>query len=280
MPGKNIYFYEVSSELTLTNHGDNFNLRLHEIFSYCFPRPGSYDSESSRVTYDIIKSTDKCLFGKYSRRKNISPSSMMQERELETNATGPVGMDATKQLENFTYFLLDYNKKILAEIFNSYLPRIEKVLPESVKEMHNELSSIIITPYKASREELNKRIKNVDQIVSVSASFKRTEEQNVIRSLEEELGCEAEWYSIKMKLNFRKPSIIDNLLGLSEKVETNSVVVHTINEAGLEEPLDLVKMLIVKKATLELTDDMVFNHNLIYAALSQNLNAFARTYLS
>ena len=127
---KIIKFYVLNPEPCWTANGLNsndINQSTYAIFKSAFPQIDFYDMifEKKKLFFDIKKYDSQKMFGTCSIDETIRPTNFMQKRNKFTKEATPyTTIGNEEQLEEYTFFYIDFANNRMAVIANKKISKI------------------------------------------------------------------------------------------------------------------------------------------------------------
>lgn len=277
---KRLYFYKANIPPSIKILSTKAQDRLLECFSCsCDKNDGStpqyisFDlKKDTQYTFEILNFTNDYIFGKYCKAESITTTSLKQTRDLKTQNTKPFELNINQQLENYTFFYIDFKTQYICSINNRNLAGINKTLPALIYHIHSNLVNLSVTPLSIKDIKgyigLQKKISKIDlSFISVDTDYMRNVDDIV--NATDDINTLNVSFTLKQNNSHFIENIIERLPVLKKKYKKIALTYE--NDDGLEDFVDVLNALYTKKVSIKITDNLVKNPNSIRQILCDEI---------
>lgn len=275
---RNINCYKIDLEpFDLNNHGDVCGISIEEFINNLdLEKEILVTSKNDNEHYLLpLVHEDNYLFGRFSNKTNLSnsPQSILYRNDE------PEDNKENYDIENFSYFLIDYKNLFVVSMTGKDIPKCNNLLVNwlnsNIKEYYK---SICIVPYIT--KDISKAISTNSLLKSVDIKYADEDVHSgmdpTYKELEETLSgkIKSQKTTIVFKRNTKTTSVKNFFEQLKDKckgakeLKVNFASSDDINK----QVVDLINNTITKKIPIEIDEDEIFDEDKIFNLLKENLN--------
>lgn len=236
-------------------------MQTYQIFLKAFPEINYYEHEYNGEKYgiDIIEMTTQYLFASCSVSNNITPTSFMQIRNVETKQREPFNID---NLEKYTYLLLEFCSNRMVVMSGKGLSKITEVIVNFMNINTGGLSDIAILAEKI--EDFDKNAKRFSKISDIEFKVSGVSTDYVPDVQSALAGLSVESYTIKVKIAEKTKDLFSNLRHLKDSnSKIKGIKAHGKNEHNIDDIIDYFSTQFTKTIPIDVNNDSALNQDYI-----------------
>lgn len=265
---KTIYFYKLHLDKGLFLQNDN-----KYFISKTFKQGDSYPVKENRII-DILEVSDSYVFGSIGKFETPSKLALKRLRNPNTYETVKSLGKLQEILEDFTYFLIGNNFRDVVVLNNSNAPTLNSTLAKLLKKQCQELNNAYFSPVPIT--DLKGKLNSFTEILKVSFATEHTEHYGFIPSIAEiqnlsEDAIDKVTISLCLKSEIGNKKFIDALCESKYEGYSSFKVSGIPKDNNLLETIDLIRKILTKKVSIEITNDTLTNNEKIKQILLNEL---------
>lgn len=274
---KTVYFYDLQVFLAQKKKDrDTANEPvtgeiLKRIIEKAFKMDSTIIDES--IFLDRYTLNDRFFFGSIGKVKDMSLNPLARVRNEGDLSTKPI--QPGTNFEHFTYFLIEFETARVAMLHSSDAPALKRHLCHYLYNCFEINIDNVRMPVITI--DLEKKILNwtsVSKVVMAVSPQSKLGNQMIGFSQMEKIS-ETHADAVKLEIKLSRTAVTDELVEMLSKVDPSdyeSFKLYGDDKNELHDSYDLVEKLLIKKASLILSDDRLSNRTTVFNELTKTLH--------
>lgn len=233
-----------------------------------FTAVGIYDidCEGTQYRFQIDEITNEYIFGLFIKPEKDARETLAQTqiRDTTTNTVAPLEIPSNSELERYTFFLIDYDKRIMVIMSGSYSASIQKALEIS---LNNDSYHISVLPFAVqnTKEYIKKINKNLKvDFITTGGEFETLSDLSSLNQL-------ATKRTVSMHIKKGKEKEATDLIASLNSQKYESVKLAGVIDEDTKIIIDLVKKTLTRSSSIEAEDYSTNNAEVIKMLLREQI---------
>lgn len=225
------------------------------------------------IFLDKYTLNDRFFFGSIGKEKDMALNPLARVRNEDGRTTKPI-LPGTN-FEHFTYFLIEFETARVAVLYSSEAPALKMHLCHFLhNNMNLNLDSVRMPIIVIDLEKKLLEWNNITK-VSIAVSPQSNLGDKMIGFSQLNKISENHAEAVKLEIKLTRTSVDNELIKMLSEFDPSdykSFKVYGDNKEDLNDSYDIVEKLLIKKASLILSDDRLANRTTVFNELTKTLH--------